>query len=122
MLQILQIRSTAVNHDGPSIGIILVYGSKNAVTVDVVDQATHITIVDVPVFGLRLIDTGNTTREQGGHGRVEDGADEECQRTTVVEHILGSQWLGAVAVATHLLNGHHIGCPDVVLLAEVVDL
>ena len=122
LLQILQMRSTAVNHDRPAIGIILVYGCVDAVTVDVVDQATHITIVDVPVFGLRFVNTGNATREQGGHRCVEDGADEECQRTTIVEHILWSQWLGAVAVATHLLDGHHIGSPDVVLLAEVVDL
>ena len=122
LLQILQMGSAAVNHDGAVIGIILVDGSKNAVTVDVVDEASHVPIVDMPVFGLRLVNTGNAAREQGGHGRVEDGADEECQRTTIVEHILGSQWLGAVAVATHLLNGHHIGSLDIVLFAEVVDL
>ena len=115
-------RSTAVNHDGPAVGIILIDGSVDAVAVDVVDEASHVPIVDVPVFGLWLVNTGNATREQGGNGRVEDGADEECQRTTIVEHILGSQWLGAVAVATHLLNGHHVGSPDIVLFAEVVDL
>ena len=82
--------STAVNHDRPVVGIILVDGSVDAVAVDIVDKASHVTIVDVPVFGLRLVNTGNATREQGGNGRVEDGADEECQRTAIVEHILGS--------------------------------
>ena len=90
LLQILQMRSAAVNHDRPAIGIILVYGSVDAVAVDIVDEASHVTIINVPMFGLRLVNTGNATREQGGHGRVENGADEECQRTAIVEHILGS--------------------------------